>query len=208
MHEADLALLFIRPIQALGLNYMVTGSMAAIIYGEPRLTHDLDLVITVNTEDIRPPAAAFSDDAFYCPPIDMIAVEARREQRGHINILHLPTRFKADLYMSGRDPLHDWALQRTRELQFHGERIRVAPAEYTRGLGEAWGPSGRAREAQLSAGSPENPALVIKDSVAIAPRVPRMAPGKPRRAILMRTSCSRGFRGTGDKPSCRESRLH
>ena len=37
MPEAELALLFLRPLHRLGLRYVVSGSVASILYGEPRL---------------------------------------------------------------------------------------------------------------------------------------------------------------------------
>ena len=39
MPEPDLFLLFVRPLNRAGLRYVVSGSVAAIFYGEPRLTH-------------------------------------------------------------------------------------------------------------------------------------------------------------------------
>lgn len=45
MPEPDLVLLFTRPLDALGIAYMVTGSVAGILYGEPRVTHDVDVVV-------------------------------------------------------------------------------------------------------------------------------------------------------------------
>jgi hypothetical protein len=47
MQEAELFLVFIRPLNDLGIPYMVTGSVAAMLYGEPRLTHDVDLVLQI-----------------------------------------------------------------------------------------------------------------------------------------------------------------
>ncbi len=46
MPEVDLILLFVRPLQQAGFRYIVTGSVAAIFYGEPRLTLDVDLVVS------------------------------------------------------------------------------------------------------------------------------------------------------------------
>jgi hypothetical protein len=42
MQEPEVYLVFIRPLNELEIPYMVTGSLAAMIYGEPRLTHDID----------------------------------------------------------------------------------------------------------------------------------------------------------------------
>lgn len=44
MQEHDLFNIFIEPLDELDIPYIVTGAVASIIYGEPRLTHDVDLV--------------------------------------------------------------------------------------------------------------------------------------------------------------------
>ncbi len=49
MPEPELFLLFARPLNFAQVRYMVTGSVAAIFYGEPRLTHDLDLVVAARS---------------------------------------------------------------------------------------------------------------------------------------------------------------
>jgi hypothetical protein len=51
MPEPELFLLFVRPLNRAGIRYFVTGSAAAIFYGEPRLTHDVDLVVFLTTND-------------------------------------------------------------------------------------------------------------------------------------------------------------
>ncbi len=94
---------FISRLNKLGVHYMITGSVASMIYGEPRLTHDIDLVIELNQDDIERFAEAFPIEEFYCPPPEVIALEAGRRYRGHFNLIHHETAFKADVYLSGRD---------------------------------------------------------------------------------------------------------
>jgi hypothetical protein len=130
MPEVELFLLFVRPLQLAGIRYIVTGSVASIFYGEPRLTLDVDLVVFLNDKDIARLAEIFPSSDFYLPPPEIIAAEARREMRGHFNILHLPTGFKADLYMTGRDELEAWAFRFQRRVQFAGETVAMAPPEY------------------------------------------------------------------------------
>jgi hypothetical protein len=60
----------------------------------------------------------------------VIELEAAREQRGHFNIIHHETGFKADVYLRGRDPLHAWGLARARQLEVEGQVFIVAPPEY------------------------------------------------------------------------------
>ena len=44
MPEPDLLELFVARLEEIGVRYLVTGSVAATLYGEPRATHDIDLV--------------------------------------------------------------------------------------------------------------------------------------------------------------------
>jgi len=36
---------FVRPLQRHHIRHLVTGSVAAMAYGEPRLTNDIDLIL-------------------------------------------------------------------------------------------------------------------------------------------------------------------
>src|SRR5438477_9248639 len=101
MPDPDLFLLFVRPLNRAGIRYLVTGSVAAIFYGEPRLTNDVDFVVFLNDANIKALAEVFPSSQFYLPPTELIAVEARRESRGHFNIIHTETGFKADFYLTG-----------------------------------------------------------------------------------------------------------
>ncbi len=64
MPEANLFLMFTQRLNTLGVAYMVSGSVAVIIYGEPRLTHDVDLIVVLDPghiarlPEVFPPAAA------------------------------------------------------------------------------------------------------------------------------------------------------
>lgn len=80
--------------------------------------------------DIARLPEVFPPAEFYCPPSEEIAVEVAREQRGHFNIIHHETGFKADVYLSGRDPFHAWGLARARRLEVEGQVLVVAPPEY------------------------------------------------------------------------------
>jgi hypothetical protein len=130
MPETNLFLMFTQRLNTLGVTYMVSGSVAVIIYGEPRLTHDVDLIVVLEQEHIARLSAVFPPAEFYCPPVEVIAVEVARGQRGHFNIIHHETGFKADVYLSGRDPLHAWGLARARQLEVDGQVLMVAPPEY------------------------------------------------------------------------------
>jgi hypothetical protein len=120
---------FIVRLEQLAIPYMVTGSTAGILYGEPRMTHDIDIVIALTMPDVARFVDAFPLDEFYCPPEDVLAIEVRRGQRGHCNLIDHATGFKADVYIAF-DELHRWALARRRKLTVDGVVLHVAPPEY------------------------------------------------------------------------------
>jgi len=129
MPEAELSLLFLRPLNKLGVRYIVSGSVASMLYGEPRFTNDVDVVVFLRHDDIPRLMAAFPSPEFYLPPAEIIAAEIARPQSGQFNALHVATGFKADIYTTGRDEFNAWAFRNARKMEFKGELIVVAPPE-------------------------------------------------------------------------------
>jgi hypothetical protein len=127
---ADLVSLFVAPLNRIGARYMVTGAVAAIVYGEPRLTRDIDIVIALARRDIASIVAAFPPADFYVPPSEAIATEIERPAHGHFNIIHRTSALKADFYPAGQDPLHFWAMDQRVPIKVSGQRVQIAPAEY------------------------------------------------------------------------------
>lgn len=50
--------------------------------------------------------------------------------RGRLNVIHYSTGYKADLYLTGHDPLHRWAMARRIRLDLEGRWLWLAPPEY------------------------------------------------------------------------------
>jgi hypothetical protein len=110
---------------------MVTGATAAILYGQPRVTNDLDVVLSLDDAARAALLRAFPDTEFYVPPESVIRAEQARMQRGHFNLIHLESGYKADIYLAGGDPLHAWALPQRRRLRWSEDlELAVAPPEY------------------------------------------------------------------------------
>ena len=130
MPSPDPFVVFTRKFNELRIPYMVSGSVAAIYYGEPRLTNDIDIIVFLKPEDVPRLEAAFPSGEFYCPPQEVMQIELGRPQRGHFNLIHQATGFKADLYMSGSDPLHQWGLSKARKVDVGGNTLVLAPPEY------------------------------------------------------------------------------
>lgn len=130
MQERDPLAPFLGPLEHLGLPYCVTGSVAASVYGEPRLTADVDVVVLLKVQDISALRSVFPDDGYYVPPDETMKLEISRGSRGMFNLIHLESQFKADIYLAARDPLHAWALANRRRVELDNGSMWLAPPEY------------------------------------------------------------------------------
>ena len=84
-------------LEKLELRYFVTGSVAAIYYGEPRFTNDIDVVVDLPEERIPDLLGSFPPGEFY------LSEEALRhavERRGSCNVIHVPTSLKIDVMVA------------------------------------------------------------------------------------------------------------
>lgn len=95
-----------------GIAYMVVGSVGSIVYGEPRMTKDMDLVVNLVASDARRIEAMFPFDDFYCPPAEVLRHEI--VQRGQFNLIHHDTGLKIDLIIRKSSPhaLEEFARRR------------------------------------------------------------------------------------------------
>ncbi len=122
--------LFIAPLNRARIDYVVTGGLAVIVYGHPRLTLDVDLVIRLGSGAAERFTELWPADAYYCPPAEVVEQERQRSALGHFNVIHSETAMRADVYLAGEDPFHAWALSDHVTREVEGEIVRFAPIEY------------------------------------------------------------------------------
>lgn len=130
MQPLELLSAFIAPLEVSKIPYFVTGSVASIFYGEPRLTHDVDIVIHLSQADIPQFGSHFPEDKYYCPPEDVIRIETKRRPFGHFNLIHHESGLKADIYPDADDKLHDWAFKKRKRVDLGNLALWLAPPEY------------------------------------------------------------------------------
>ncbi|HUP51402.1 MAG TPA: nucleotidyl transferase AbiEii/AbiGii toxin family protein [Longimicrobiales bacterium] len=130
MDTPDLVGLFVRPLEQLEIEYMVTGGVAAVVYGDPRFTRDIDIILKLESAEASRLVGAFDPKLFYVPPVETLRTEARRPRYGHFNIIHRDSALRADVYILSRDPLQQWGFSRRRTLDLESTTISLAPPEY------------------------------------------------------------------------------
>ena len=90
--ELDVLRIVTERLEAAGIPYMLTGSMAANYYAVPRMTRDIDLVVELSIEDADRVADLFEVD-FY---VDRDAVREAIARRGTFNLIHTGLVLKVD----------------------------------------------------------------------------------------------------------------
>jgi len=103
--------------ERLGIPYLVTGSVAAMAYGEPRLTNDIDIVAGIADEHIPGLSAAFPAAEYY---FHAEAVREAIRRPGQFNIIHPASGLKIDVIIRRDTPFDRSRFGRTR---------RIHPAE-------------------------------------------------------------------------------
>lgn len=137
---------FIVPLERERIPYAITGSVASIAYGEPRMTLDIDLVAVLEAPSAARILAAFPEERFYAPPLNVIVSECGRAGGGHFNVIDHESGLKADFYVGQPDPLQRFAIEGRRRLELGGFAAWLAPPEYVivRKL-ESWHEGGSAK---------------------------------------------------------------
>lgn len=123
----DWLLQFTAPLDAASIPYAIVGSVASSLYGEPRATNDVDVVIQLATAEASKLVAAFPSEHFYVPPEEVIITELNRGVGAHLNVIALETMAKADLYPLS--PAERSWFARRRRLEIEGHSLWFAAPE-------------------------------------------------------------------------------
>ncbi|HMG58048.1 MAG TPA: hypothetical protein VK601_31320 [Kofleriaceae bacterium] len=123
--ELEVALDVGRQLDALGITWLVGGSVASSILGEPRATADVDLVADLRGRHVSPLFAALVETYY----IDEDAAKAAVQTRGAFNVIQLASMTKVDIYCSADEPLAREELARRIFIEVEGQRLPCATAE-------------------------------------------------------------------------------
>jgi hypothetical protein len=110
----------------LSIGYMVGGSTASSVYGEPRTTRDVDIVVEVDGESLRRLFDSFDPAAVY---IDSPATIEAVSPGQVFDLIDLVGGWKVDLVIRKDRPFSTVEFERRRPAELLGSRVMVASAE-------------------------------------------------------------------------------
>ena len=131
MSQPELLKLVAGRLEAAGIEYMVSGSIASSLQGEPRSTHDIDIVIAVRipaTDAAARLKAAFPEPDFY---LDEAAVREAILARAMFNLVDTREADKVDFWPLTEDAFDRERFQRRYVESFEGVRLPVSRPEDT-----------------------------------------------------------------------------
>jgi hypothetical protein len=111
----QVALIVAEALETCLVRYLVGGSLASAVGGEPRSTLDVDLVVELTENDIEPLVVALGD-RFH---VDADSLRRAVRERSSANIIHYETSTKVDLFIAGGTPLDRLQMDRR-------QRVRVS----------------------------------------------------------------------------------
>lgn len=111
MEPLTIALLAAKPLEAVGARWLVGGSVASSLYGVPRATLDVDLVVELAADQVPTLVRLWSEDFLADERMILDAVERKRT----CNLIHLDSALKVDLFVAGPDP---WLSQELENRRF------------------------------------------------------------------------------------------
>ncbi len=95
---------------AVNVPYYITGGVAAITYGEPRTTRDLDVVISVPRDALTPLVTALESAGFYVPGVE----DATSGRMRTLQVTQVATISRADLVLADDNEYERLKFQRRR----------------------------------------------------------------------------------------------
>lgn len=99
MQPNDLLRHAVQCLEKFHIPYFITGAVAGIVYGEPRLTNDIDIVADIREDQISGLKECFPEGEYY---FDVDSALRAIRSKSQFNIIHPSSGLKIDLMIPNR----------------------------------------------------------------------------------------------------------
>src|SRR5438105_2180038 len=126
MSQPELLKTVVAILNAAKVQYMVTGSVVSSLQGEPRSTHDIDLVVDLSAAQADTVIAAFAGPEYY---LAESSVRDAIECRSMFNLLAVSEGDKVDFWMLTLEEFDRSRFERRQAIDFEGIQLFVSAPE-------------------------------------------------------------------------------
>jgi len=128
MSQQELLKKVIRALETAGIQYMLTGSIVSSLQGEPRSTHDIDIVVAVKKTAVKELVRAFPPPDFYLQESSILqAIDAG----GMFNLIDVKEGDKVDFWILTEEPFDRSRFSRKYVEEVMGIKLQVSRPEDT-----------------------------------------------------------------------------
>jgi hypothetical protein len=131
MSQQELLRRVVEVLDAAAVDYMLTGSLASSLQGEPRSSHDIDLVVALTPAGGNALLEAFAPPDYY---LDELSIKSALDEPGagrQFNLLHAAEGDKVDFWMLSNEAFDQSRFSRKYTDEIEGLRIKVSRPEDT-----------------------------------------------------------------------------
>lgn len=127
MGPRDLLIFAAQTLDRIGADYFVTGSMAAMLYGEMRTTIDVDIVVDLRFGHVSDIVEAFAEPEYY---VSKPAMLQAMEHSSLFNVIHVPSALKIHFIVMDESAFNQSRLLRRRAIEVEpGVSVYVSAPE-------------------------------------------------------------------------------
>lgn len=128
MSQQELLARVVGVLSDVGILYMASGSIVSSLQGEPRSTHDIDLVVSIQKKDLTALSAGFPPPRYY---LDVISAAKEIESAGMFNLIDVDSGDKIDFWMLTDSPFDRSRFSRRYAEDLLGLKLQVSSPEDT-----------------------------------------------------------------------------
>lgn len=128
MSQPQLLSRLVRALEAAEISYMVVGSIVSSTQGEPRSTHDIDVVVQLEPASARKLAEQFSPTEFY---LDAVSMQDAIRTQQMFNMLEISSGDKVDFWPLQNEPYRLTSFARRYKIPVLGVELQAQRPEDT-----------------------------------------------------------------------------
>jgi hypothetical protein len=128
MSQQELLAKVVSVLTGAGIEYMITGSLASSLQGEPRFSHDIDLVVALDRRHVQEMIDAFPPPTYY---LSESAVLSAIEQSRMFNVVDIAGGGKVDFWLLTDEPFDQSRFRRRLQIDVDCVAVWVSAPEDT-----------------------------------------------------------------------------
>ena len=128
MSQQELLRKVVETLDRSGIDHMITGSVASSLQGEPRSTHDIDIVIAIQETDIKSLVGVFRSPSYY---LNEASIREAISHQSMFNLIDVTEGDKVDFWVLTSQPFDQSRFTRKYPEEVMGMRLKVSSPEDT-----------------------------------------------------------------------------